>query len=83
MKFVRSFEEISLVGSGSIVKDELDKLEAWVKSEYEWDLHPEGVLRRGMLQLEDGEEVEMEMADDEDEETGEYAPMIVDFGGGF
>lgn len=83
VKFVRSFEEISLVGSGSIVKDELDKLEAWVKSEYEWDLHPEGVLRRGMLQLEDGEEVEMEMADDEDEETGEYAPMIVDFGGGF
>ncbi|ODM17557.1 hypothetical protein SI65_07232 [Aspergillus cristatus] len=83
VRFVRSFEEVSLVGAGSIAKGELDKLEAWVRSEYEWDLHPEGVLRRGMLQLEDGEEVEMEMADDEDEETGEYAPTVVELGGGF
>jgi A1 cistron-splicing factor AAR2 len=34
-----------------------------------------------MLQLEDGEEIEMEMEDnDADEETGEYAPMIVELG---
>lgn len=83
VRFVRSFEEVSLVGAGSIVKGELEKLEAWVRSEYEWDLHPEGVLRRGMLQLEDGEEVEMEMPDDEDEETGEYAPTVVEMEGGF
>lgn len=83
VKFVRSVEEVSLVGAGATVKGELDNLEAWVKDEYRWDLHPEGVLRRGMLQLEDGEEVEMEMSDDEDEETGEYAPTVVELGGGF
>lgn len=80
VKFVKSVEEVLLVGAGSVVKAELDKLEVWVKEEYGWDLHPEAFVRRGMLQLEDGEEVEMDMSDDEDEETGEYAPTIVEPG---
>ncbi|KAJ5938572.1 hypothetical protein N7466_001706 [Penicillium verhagenii] len=64
---------------GFLVKQELTKLEVWVKEEYDWELTHESIVKRGMIQLEDGEEVEIDMDDnDEDEETGEYAPMIVD-----
>lgn len=81
MKLRRSVDEVVVAGAGSRVKAELEKLEAWVKEEYDWELKRESIVRRGMLQLEDGEEVEMEMDDnDEDEETGEYAPVIVDLG---
>lgn len=64
-----------------MVKTEFDKLEAWVKEEYDWELNREVFVRRGMVQLEDGEEVELDMHDDdEDDELGEYAPMVVDLG---
>ncbi|KAL3467041.1 A1 cistron-splicing factor [Aspergillus heterothallicus] len=59
----------------SPVKTEFERLEAWVKSEYDWELDRDAVLRKGMLQLEDGEEVEMEMIEDEEDD---YAPVIVD-----
>ncbi|KAJ5805018.1 hypothetical protein N7474_010905 [Penicillium riverlandense] len=86
MKLQRGVDEV-VVGSGgvagSMVKAELGKLEAWVKAEYDWELQREAIVRRGMIQLEDGEEVEMEMdGNDEDEETGEYAPLVVDLDGG-
>lgn len=78
-KLRRSVDELVESGAESMVKYELDKLEAWVKEEYDWELKRESIVRRGMLQLEDGEEVEMEMDEnDEDEETGEYAPLVVD-----
>ncbi|KAJ5179480.1 hypothetical protein N7492_002690 [Penicillium capsulatum] len=74
-KFRRSVDEVP----GSPVKAEFDRLSKWTKAEYEWELQRETILRRGMIQLEDGEEVEMEIEDnDEDEETGEYAPMVVE-----
>ncbi|KAJ5133419.1 hypothetical protein N7526_004784 [Penicillium atrosanguineum] len=78
-KLRRSVDEVVENGAESMVTIELDNLEAWVKEEYDWELKRESIVRRGMLQLEDGEEVEMEMDDnDEDEETGEYAPLVVD-----
>jgi A1 cistron-splicing factor AAR2 len=78
-KLRRSVDEIVENGAESMVKTELDKLEAWVKEEYDWELRRESIVRRGMIRLEDGEEVEMEMDDnDEDEETGEYAPLVID-----
>lgn len=81
MKLRRSVDQVVDSGSDSKVKTELEKLEAWVKDEFDWELKRESILRRGMLQLEDGEEVEMDMDDnDEDEETGEYAPVVVDLG---
>lgn len=80
-KIKRSVDEVIPKGTESMVKTELDKLEAWVKEEYDWELRRESIVRRGMLQLEDGEQIEMEMEDnDADEETGEYAPMVVDLG---
>ena len=78
MKLRQSVDD--LVGdSASEVKLELDKLEEWVKAEYDWELRRGTVVRHGMLQLEDGEQVEMDWdGNDEDDETGEYAPVIVD-----
>ncbi|KAJ5473932.1 A1 cistron-splicing factorAAR2 [Penicillium sp. IBT 31633x] len=69
-----------LVGDAeSSVKSELDKLEEWVEIEYDWELRRGAVVRQGMLQLEDGEQVEMDWdGNDEEDETGEYAPLVVE-----
>lgn len=80
VKFTRAVEEV-VGGAESAVKSELAILEDWVTSELGWELQPAAFVRRGMLQLEDGEEVEMEMNDNADEETGEYAPVVVDMEG--
>ncbi|GKZ16927.1 hypothetical protein AbraIFM66951_010644 [Aspergillus brasiliensis] len=80
VKFRRSLYEV-VDGTESVVKTEFDKLESWVKEEYDWELNREVFVRRGMVQLEDGEQVELDMHDDdEDDELGEYAPMVVDLG---
>ncbi|CAG8375121.1 unnamed protein product [Penicillium salamii] len=79
MKLRQSVDDLVGDDGDSAVKQELDELQEWVKTEYDWDLHRGSVVRQGMLQLEDGEEVEMDWdGNDEDEETGEYAPMIVE-----
>ncbi|KAL2800287.1 A1 cistron-splicing factor [Aspergillus keveii] len=61
---------------GSSVQAEFERLETWVKNEYDWELNRDAVLRKGMLQLEDGEEVEMEIIEDEEDD---YAPVVVDW----
>lgn len=54
------------------------KIESLVKRKFDWVLDPKDVVRRGMIQTEEGEMVELEMAGlEEDDETGEYAPVIV------
>lgn len=63
---------------GDDVKEEMQSLENFLKREYGWELGDEFV-RRGMLELEDGEQVEMEMEEmDGEDERGEYAPVVVD-----
>jgi A1 cistron-splicing factor AAR2 len=63
----------------SDVRSEMDALDRWVSNEWNWELNNEGMLRKGMLELEDGERVEVQMDGlDADEETGEYAPVIVE-----
>ncbi|PYH47560.1 AAR2 splicing factor family protein [Aspergillus saccharolyticus JOP 1030-1] len=82
MKFRKSLYEV-VEGTESQVKTEFEKLEAFVKEEFDWELNRDVILRRGMVQLEDGEQVELEVeGDNEDEELGEYAPMVVDLGEG-
>lgn len=64
----------------SRVRDELEELEDFLRTQYGWELS-DSYVRRGMLELEDGEQVEMEISDLEGEdERGEYAPVIVDLG---
>ncbi|KAF4180473.1 hypothetical protein CNMCM8694_005790 [Aspergillus lentulus] len=81
MKFRRNLYEV-VDNPGPTLKAEFDKLATWVKDEYDWELDREAFVRRGMVQLEDGEEVELEMEDDGNDETGEYAPLVVDLGEG-
>ncbi|PYI22013.1 hypothetical protein BO99DRAFT_480034 [Aspergillus violaceofuscus CBS 115571] len=82
MKFRKSLYEV-LECTDTQVKTEFEKLEAFVKEEYDWELNRDVILRRGMVQLEDGEQVELEVeGDNEEEELGEYAPMVVDLGEG-
>ncbi|KIW91578.1 uncharacterized protein Z519_07545 [Cladophialophora bantiana CBS 173.52] len=60
------------------LKREVDVLQRLFEEKYGWQSERD-ILRRGMLELEDGERVEVTMPGvDEDEETGEYAPVIVE-----
>lgn len=58
--------------------EELDELQEYLEKEFGWQLEY-SYVRRGFVDLEDGERVEMDMNDaDEDDEQGEYAPVVVD-----
>lgn len=76
--FKRTLGQVFGDGEGEDVREELAELEQWLKREYGWELG-DSFVRRGMLELEDGEQVEMEMEEMEaEDERGEYAPVIVE-----
>ncbi|QSS62764.1 AAR2 domain-containing protein [Histoplasma capsulatum] len=82
MGFSRTVEDF-VEAEGQLVRQELEKLENWVKGRYGWELRPGATVKRGMLELEDGEQVEVEISGaNEEDEMGEYAPVIVDLGEG-
>ena len=63
---------------GEGVKEAMESLEAFLQGDYGWQLGDQFV-RRGILDLEDGEQVEMETEEmDGEDERGEYAPVVVD-----
>lgn len=67
---------------GEDIKMEMQNLEGFLNREYGWELG-DGFLRSGMLELEDGERVEMDLEEMEGEdERGEYAPVVVDLDNG-
>ena len=75
--FKRGLEQESGPGREKVA-DELEGLEDFIKDEFGWDLQHDFV-RNGMLELEDGERVEMDVGgDDEADELGEYAPTVVE-----
>jgi len=58
--------------------DEVEELEDLLRTQRGWAPN-ESQARKGMLELEDGEQVEMDTNHfDEEDETGEYAPMVVE-----
>ncbi|KAL9023156.1 MAG: hypothetical protein Q9196_007362, partial [Gyalolechia fulgens] len=60
------------------IKEEFEEVEKWVREQYGWELG-DAFVRKGMLELEDGEMVEMETGEMEGEdESGEYAPVVVE-----
>ena len=67
-------------GSEKLLEEALQDLETFMQETYGWQLSEKGsVLKKGLLDLEDGERVEMDLNDaDEDDETGEYAPVVVE-----
>ncbi|KAH0535983.1 hypothetical protein FGG08_007120 [Glutinoglossum americanum] len=74
--FRRGLEDV-YENEGSGVRDEFGILEAYAQREFGWELN-DSFVRKGVLELEDGEQVEMELNELEGEdERGEYAPVIV------
>jgi A1 cistron-splicing factor AAR2 len=58
--------------------EEIGKLEGFMEETFGWEFSG-NVLKRGLLELEDGERVDMDMNEaDEEDETGDYAPVVVD-----
>lgn len=77
VRFRKGLEGMTGIGISDVV-DELDDLEHYLRQEHGWQFGG-AFARSGLLELEDGEQVTMEStAFDEDDETGEFAPQIVD-----
>lgn len=77
-RFRGNVEEVFGEGHGEVLKGEVEALQRFFEDRYGW-VSERDRLRRGMLELEDGETLEVSVAGvDEDEETGEYAPVVVE-----
>lgn len=77
VRFRKGVESLSSVGVQDVV-DELDDLEDYLRQEHGWQFGG-NFVKTGVLELEDGEQVRMDTtAYDEEDETGEFAPQIVD-----
>ena len=67
---------------GEDVKEEMAELETTLRKMFGWELS-EDFVRKGTLELEDGETIEMEISSmEEEDESGEYAPVVVDLDNG-
>jgi A1 cistron-splicing factor AAR2 len=76
-KFKLGLRDISGIGKSGVM-DELDELENYLRGEYGWQIDS-NFVKKGLLELEDGERVEMEIPGfEEEDESGEYAPTVVD-----
>ena len=76
--FRMTLGQVFAESEGEDVREAMEALEAFLEREYGWHLGDEFV-RKGILELEDGEQVEVETEEMEGEdERGEYAPVVVD-----
>jgi A1 cistron-splicing factor AAR2 len=76
-RFRKGLEGLTGTAVADVV-DELDDLEDYLRNEHGWQFGGD-FARSGVLELEDGEQVQMDStAFDEDDETGEFAPQVVD-----
>ena len=63
---------------GSELRVQMEEFEEFVKERYGWESGRD-VLRRGVVELEDGERLEVTLdGADEDDERGEYAPVVIE-----
>jgi A1 cistron-splicing factor AAR2 len=76
-KFKLGLKELSGIEKIDVM-DEMDELERYLSVDHGWRLDSD-FLRKGMIELEDGERVELEVTGyEEEDESGEYAPTVVD-----
>lgn len=76
-RFRQSLSELDYNRKSHLV-EEFEQLEDFLRREFDWQLD-DSYVKHGILQLEDGEQVDMDVnGGDADDETGEYAPTIVD-----
>jgi A1 cistron-splicing factor AAR2 len=77
-KMLREEEEED-PSKGAKVRREFERLKDWAGKRMDWVLDTREMLRRGMVMTEEGDMVEVEAEGlEEEEETGEYAPVIVE-----
>lgn len=82
-RFRKNLEMLAGKAKSETLKEELEDVEEYLKTEYGWSFD-NSYLRSGILELEDGEKVDMDVGgkDDEDDdidgETGDYAPIVVE-----
>lgn len=77
VRFRKGIESLTGVEVQDVL-DELDDLEDYLRQEHGWQFGG-AFVKSGMLELEDGEQIRVDTAAyDEDDETGEFAPQIVD-----
>lgn len=76
-RFRKSLDEFEGKWKADLV-DELEDLQEYLQKAFGWELNGT-YLKRGLLELEDGERVEMDVnGADEDDELGDYAPTVVE-----
>lgn len=77
MRFRKSLDDFDGKWKSDLV-DELEDLQEYLHKQFGWQIDG-SYVKRGMLELEDGEQVEMEVnGADEDDELGDYAPVVVE-----
>jgi len=77
IKFRTNLDEFDGKWKSDMIQ-ELDELEDYLQKQFGWE-RGEYFVKRGMLDLEDGERVEMDVNNaDEDDESGDYAPIVVE-----
>lgn len=75
---IERFSENVKESGGTQLNRAREEFEKEMKENFDWE-GKGSVVRRGMLEMEDGERVEVAMDGvDEDEEKGEYAPVVVE-----
>jgi A1 cistron-splicing factor AAR2 len=76
-RFRKSLDDFDGKWKSDLV-DELEDLQDYLQTSFGWELD-NSYVKRGLLELEDGERVEMDVnGADEDDELGDYAPMVVE-----
>lgn len=77
MRFRKSLDDFDGKWKSGLV-DELEDLQEYLQKAFGWDFDG-SYVKRGLLELEDGERVEMDVnGADEDDERGDYAPTVVE-----
>jgi A1 cistron-splicing factor AAR2 len=77
IRFRKSLDEFDGKWKSDLV-DELEDLQEYLQKAFGWELD-NSFLKRGLLELEDGERVDMDVnGADEDDELGDYAPTVVE-----
>ncbi|KPI41056.1 uncharacterized protein AB675_7978 [Cyphellophora attinorum] len=78
MRKFRGFVEDELPDTGGTLRKELGRFEKMLNEQFGWESGNDWA-RRGTVQLEDGEVIEVALDDaDEDEEAGDWAPVVVE-----
>jgi A1 cistron-splicing factor AAR2 len=76
-KFGKDLEETEGTGKKRVLT-ELKVFEEWAEREFDWRIR-EDIVKRGMVDLEDGERVEVRLDGfDEEDEEGDFAPTVVE-----